>query len=401
MASKVQSRNRLEKINQILKIMKKKKILVTTGTRAEYGILRSLLKQLQNNSKIELVLVVTGTHLSKKHGYTINEIKKDGFKVNAKVKMIPKILEKKNLTKEIGNGIIQFSNIFSKFNPDINIVFGDRDEMFASAVAASHMNIINAHIAGGDKSGGIDEYNRHAITKLSNIHFANTKTSEKRIIKMGENPKFVFNTGSLAMDNIKENISTKTELEKKLKMKLVGDEIILIQHPVTTQLNVVEKQIHNMLYSIINLEKTTIMISPNSDAKSNVIQDKLREYSKKYDFLNFYVNLPRQDFLGLLKYCGVLVGNSSSGIAEASYFSIPVVNIGIRQLGRERGKKVIEVKDFNNKEIEKAIRNALKKKNEHKLIINTAYGDGNASKRIMKILEKPIPKNIIQKYISY
>jgi len=401
MAPKVQSRNRLEKINYILKIMKKKKILVTTGTRAEYGILRPLLKQLQNNSKIELVLVVTGTHLSEKYGYTINEIKKDGFKINAKVKMIPKILDKKNLTKEIGNGIIQFGNIFTKFKPDINIVFGDRDEMFASAIAASHLNIINAHIAGGDKSGGIDEYNRHAITKLSNIHFTNTKTSEKRIIKMGENPKFVFNTGSLAMDNIKENISTKIEIEKKLKMELTGDEIILIQHPVTTQLNLVEKQIQNMLDSIIKLEKTTIMISPNSDAKSNIIQDKLRKYSKKYDFLNFYVNLPRQDFLGLLKYCGVLVGNSSSGIAEASYFSIPVVNVGIRQLGRERGKKVIEVKDFNKKEIVKAIRNASKKKNEHKLIKNTAYGDGNASKRIVKVLEKPIPKNIIQKYISY
>ena len=319
--------------------MKKKKILVTTGTRAEYGILRPLLKELEINSKIELILVVTGTHLSKKHGYTINEIKNDGFKINAKVKMIPKILDKKNLTKEIGKGIIQFSNIFSKFKPDINIVFGDRDEMFASAIAASHMNIINAHLAGGDKSGGIDEYNRHAITKLSNIHFANTKTSEKRIIKMGENPKFVFNTGSLAMDNIKESISTKIEIEKKLKIKLTGDEIILIQHPVTTQLNLVEKQIHNMLHSILNLEKTTIMISPNSDAKSNVIQEKLREFSKKYDLLNFYINLPRQDFLGLLKYCGVLVGNSSSGIVEASYFSIPVVNIGIRQLGREEAKK--------------------------------------------------------------
>jgi GDP/UDP-N,N'-diacetylbacillosamine 2-epimerase (hydrolysing) len=381
--------------------MKKKRILVTTGTRAEYGILRHFLNEIKKNSKIELILVVTGTHLSKKHGYTINEIKKDNFKINAKVKMIPKILDKKNLTKEIGKGIIQFSDIFSKFKPDINIVFGDRDEMLASAIAASHMNIINAHLAGGDKSGGIDEYNRHAITKLSNIHFTNTKTSKKRIIKMGENPKFVFNTGSLAIDNIKENISTKIDIEKKLKIKLKGDEIILIQHPVTTQLNLVEKQIENMLHSIVNLEKTTIIISSNADAKSNVIQKKITEFSKKYDLLNFYINLPRQDFLGLLKYCGVLVGNSSSGIVEASYFSIPVVNIGIRQLGRERGKKVIEVKDFNSKKIEKAIRNALKKENSHELMKNTAYGDGNASKRIVKILEKPLPKNLIQKYISY
>ena len=381
--------------------MKKKKILVTTGTRAEYGILRPLLRELENNSKIELILVVTGSHLSKKYGYTINEIKKDGFKINAKVKIIPKTLDKKNLTKEIGNGIIQFTKIFSKFEPDINIVFDDRDEMFASAVAAAHMNIINAHIAGGDKSGGIDEYNRHAITKLSNIHFTNTKRSKERIIKMGENPKFIFNTGSLAMDEIKKNISTKIDIEKRLKMKITGNEIILIQHPVTTQLQMVEKQIDIMLNSIKNLKKPTIIISPNSDAKSNLIQQKVEEFRKKYDFVNYYLNLPRNDFLGLLKYCGILVGNSSSGIAEASYFSIPVINIGIRQFGRERGKKIIEIEDFNCKEIEKNIRNSLKKKNEHKLIKNTVYGDGNAAKRIVKILEKPIPKNIIQKYISY
>lgn len=381
--------------------MNRKKILVTTGTRAEYGIIRNLLNELKINSKIKFILVVTGTHLSKKHGNTVNEIIKDGFEIHARVKMIPTKLDEKNLTKEIGKGIIQFSEIFSKFKPDINIVFGDRDEMLASAIAASHMNIINAHLAGGDKSGGIDEYNRHAITKLSNLHFTNTETSKKRIIKMGENPKFVFNVGSLAIDNIKKDISSKKTIEKKLKMKLKGDEIVLIQHPVTTQLDLVEKQIQNTLTSIIKLKKTTIIIGPNSDAKSDIIQSKLKEVSAKYDFLNFYTNLPRCDFLGLLKYCGVLVGNSSSGIAEASCFSIPVVNIGIRQLGRERGGEVIDVKDFESKEIEKALKIALKKKNEHKLIKNTVYGDGNASKRIIKILEKPLPKNLIQKYMSY
>ena len=381
--------------------MKRKKILVTTGTRAEYGILYPLLKKLQKSKKIKLILVVTGTHLSKKHGYTINEIKKDGFKIDAKVKMIPKILDKKNLTKEIGHGIIQFSDIFSKFQPDMNIVFGDRDEMLASAITASHMNIINVHIAGGDKSGGIDEYNRHAITKLSNLHLTNTETSRKRVEKMGENPKFIFNTGSLAMDEIKENTSSKTNVEKKLNFKLNGDEIILIQHPVTTQLDLVEIQIQNTLRAMVNLKKPTIAIAPNSDAKSNVIYNKLQECSKKYDFIHFYNNFPRNEFLGLLKYCGVLVGNSSSGIAESSCFSIPVVNIGIRQEGRERGKKIIEIKDFKSAQIEKAIKSALNKKNEHKLLKNTAYGDGKTTNRICKILEKPTSKEIIQKYISY
>ena len=199
----------------------KKRILVTTGTRAEYGILRSLLSELKKNSKTELILIVTGTHLSKKHGYTIKEIEKDGFKINDKVKMIPGKIEKNNLTKEIGKGIIQFTDIFHKFKPDINIVFGDRDEMLASVIAASHMNIINVHIAGGDRSGGIDEYNRHAITKLSNIHFTTTENSKKRVIKMGEDPKFVFNTGSLAIDNIKNSISLKSDIEKKNKIEII------------------------------------------------------------------------------------------------------------------------------------------------------------------------------------
>jgi len=379
----------------------KKRILVTTGTRAEYGILRSLLSELKKNSKTELILIVTGTHLSKKHGYTIKRIKKDGFKINDKVKMIPGKNEKKNLTKEIGKGIIQFTDIFHKFKPDINIVFGDRDEMLASVIAASHMNIINVHIAGGDRSGGIDEYNRHAITKLSNIHFTTTENSKKRVIKMGEDPKFVFNTGSLAIDNIKNSISLKSDIEKKIKLKLLGDEIILIQHPITTQVELVEKQIDSTLDAIIKLEKRTIMISPNSDAGSDIILDKLKKYSQKFDYLNFYSSLPRCDFLGLLKHCGILVGNSSSGIAEASYFSIPVVNIGIRQFGRERGTNVIDVKEFKSKEIEKSIRKGLKKKNEHKLVRNSLYGNGNTSKQIMKILQKPLSKDLIQKHISY
>lgn len=179
-----------------------KKILITTGTRADYGLLRPLMKEIISHKNLELVLVVTGTHLSKRHGYTISEIKKDGFHINHKFKSIPKSDSSFHASKAIGETIIKFSSVFKKFNPDINVVFGDRDEMLASAVAASHMNIVNAHLIGGDKSGGIDEYNRHAITKLSNIHFTSTLQSKKRVIKMGEDPNYVFFTGTPAMDDI-------------------------------------------------------------------------------------------------------------------------------------------------------------------------------------------------------
>ena len=379
----------------------KQKILVTTGSRSEYGILLPLLKELKKNPKIDLILVVTGTHLSKKHGYTINEIKKDGFRINATLKITPNCLDNLHLTKAIGKGVIQFAEIFSKFKPDINFIMGDRDEMLSSAIAASHMNILNAHLAGGDVSGGLDEYNRHAITKFSNIHFTNTKQSKNRLIKMGEDPKFVFNTGSPAIDNFKNIATSKCMLEKKLNLKFIGNEIILIQHPVTTQPNEVKNQISNTLKSLVKLKKSTIVIAPNSDMKSDIIVNQLRKFSKKYDFINFYTNFERNDFLGLLQNCGVLLGNSSSGIAEASCFSIPVINIGIRQKGRERGKKIIELKEFDHKIIEKSILSALKQPNLHKILKNSAYGDGKSSQRIAKILEKPFPKTLIQKHILY
>ena len=379
-----------------------KKILVSTGARAEYGILRSLLKEIQKSKKLKLILIVTGSHLSKKHGYTINEIKKDGFKIDSIIRLSHFRDKNVDISTAIGDYVINFSKIFQKFKPDINFIIGDRDEMLASAIAASHMNIINAHLAGGDKSGGIDEYNRHAITKLSNIHFANTVNSKKRIIRMGEDPKYVFLTGSPVIDDIfSKKITEKSALEKKLGVKIMGNEIILIQHPVTTQPKQTEMQITNTLNAIASLKIPTFAIGPNLDSGYKKIFKKLQIFSKKYKFLEVHGSFSRPDFLGLLKNCGVLVGNSSSGIIEASCFSIPVINIGIRQKGREGDKKVIEVNNFQHGLIRKAILKAQKMKNDHKLRIKSIYGDGKSSKRITKLLEKKYPEKISQKYISY
>ena len=379
-----------------------KKILVSTGARSEYGILRLLLKEIQKSKKLKLILIVTGSHLSKKHGYTINEIKKDGFKIDSIIRLSHFRDKNVDVSTTIGDYVINFSKIFQKFKPDINFIIGDRDEMLASAIAASHMNIINAHLAGGDKSGGIDEYNRHAITKLSNIHFANTVNSKKRIIRMGEDPKYVFLTGSPVIDDIfSKKITEKSALEKKLGVKIMGNEIILIQHPVTTQPKQTEMQITNTLNAITSLKIPTFAIGPNLDSGYKKIFKKLQTFSKKYKFLDVHGSFSRPDFLGLLKNCGVLVGNSSSGIIEASCFSIPVINIGIRQKGREGDKKVIEVNNFQHGLIRKAILKAQKMKNDHKLRIKSIYGDGKSSKRITKLLEKKYPEKISQKYISY
>mgnify|MGYP001066277311 FL=1 len=382
--------------------MKKRKIVVTTGTRAEYGILRSILDEIKNSKKLELQLIVTGSHLSKKHGFTVNEIKKNGYKIDAKINMIPKINSEFESTKIIGNAIVSFSKIFKKLKPDINLILGDRDEMLASAIAAYHMNIPNAHIHGGDKSGGLDEYTRHAITKLSNIHFAATKKSAKRILQMGEKPEFIFHIGSPSIDEILKNkITKKTELEKKYKIKITGNEILLLQHPVTTELDETEIQIIETLNAIIKLKKRTIIVGSNLDPGNDIIHKNLIKFAARYDFIKFYPTLPRNDYLGFLKNCGVLVGNSSSGIIEASFFKKPVVNIGTRQQFRESGHNVIDVKYFSRKSIFNAIVKALKLKS-NKLKYSSIYGKSNVSKKIIKHLERiKLNRELLQKQITY
>lgn len=379
----------------------KRKISVTTGTRAEYGLLRPLLEEISNSKKLELKLIVAGMHLSKKYGYSINEIKKDDFSIVGKIKMIPKNDTNFDMSIALANGILDFSKIFKKIKPDINVILGDRDEALASAMAAYHMNIPNAHIHGGDKTqAGIDEYNRHAITKISNIHFAVSKKSQERILKMGENPRYVFLTGSPGIDDvISKRFTPKQILEQKIGFPIMGDEIILLYHPVTTQSGKSRKEIKNIMEAILRLKKNTICISPNSDAGRNAIFDHIQKFSNK-KFIHIFNNLPRSDFLGLLNTCGVLVGNSSSGMIEASYFPINVVNVGIRQKDRERGSNVIDVSSDSSNLIYKTIKSSLLRKNNFK--IQYIYGKNKPSKKITNILEKIIlNQKLIQKQIVY
>ncbi|RZD47112.1 MAG: UDP-N-acetylglucosamine 2-epimerase (hydrolyzing) [Thaumarchaeota archaeon] len=380
--------------------MKQRKITITTGSRSEYGILRPVLTKLQNNKHFKPYLLVTGTHLSKKYGHTISEIKKDGFKPYSTFSLIPSGNDNYYMTKSVGDGILKFAKIFRKIKPDINLILGDRAEMLASAIAAYYMNIPNAHIHGGDVSGSIDEYTRHAITKISNIHFAATAKSYNRIIKMGENPKFVFLTGSPSIDEISLNkISTKNQLYKKYNLNVNNETIILLYHPLTTELLKTKKEIKNILNAITKINHQTIIISPNSDTGRKIIYDYLKNSVKKSSFLHLYPTFPRHDFLGLLKHAGVLVGNSSSGIIEANYLGIPVVNIGKRQHNREKTKNVFDVEGNSEKLIKNLIINTLRKKSINSKYL---YGRGNASKKIMNILEKiRLDNDLIQKELFY
>ena len=323
-----------------------RRISLTTGTRAEYGILRPIIREIQKYSNLKLFLIVAGMHLSRRYGLTIKEIEEDGIPISASVKMDPRTDDGYGMTKAFAKGVEKFGLIFKQSKPDINLILGDRDEAFASTCAAFHMNIPNAHIHGGDSTGGIDEYIRHAITKLSNIHFAATSKSASRIAKMGENGRFIFNVGSSALDEI---VSMGKPDNQKLALKYnISPErrfILFIQHPVTTQVKESERQITNSLEAVLASKLPVIIIGPNSDAGNTVLRKMIRKYVKNSDMLSYYESIPRRDYLGLLSMCSVLVGNSRSGILDATSFKKPVVNVGIRQLGRERAKNVIDVDD--------------------------------------------------------
>ena len=379
--------------------MSNRKITVTTGARSEYGLLRPILKEIIKRKKLQLFLVVTGTHLSKKHGMTINEIKKDKFKIYETFKFLPHNDTGFSVAKSLGEGVVQFAKIFKKIKPDINLILGDRDEMLASAIAAYHMNIPNAHIHGGDVSGNIDEYTRHAITKISNIHFPATEKSKRRIIKMGENPKFVFLTGSPSIDELKnDEILSKEQFENKYDFKLTKNLIVLVQHPVTTQIANTKKHIRNTLKAIEYFGYRTIIIAPNSDAGSNTIFQNIKLSAKSHNFVRVFSSLPRSDFLCLIKNCGVLVGNSSSGLIEASYFGTPVVNIGVRQQGREKSKNVFDAKSETVISIKRTILHALKKNTSRSYL----YGIGNTSQKIVQHLEKiKLNCELIEKQLTY
>lgn len=388
------------------RVRRMKKICVLTGTRAEYGILKRIIKGIDKSKKLELKLFVTGMHLSRKFGYTFNEIKKDGYKVSYKANINPRSFkEESSMAQSIGKAITKTTKLFSKDKPDLVLMLGDRSEALAVAITAAYMNIPVAHIHGGDTTrAGLDESARHAITKFSHIHFPATKISASRIVKLGEDKWRIFMCGSPDLDSI---LHAKTpslnDMSKELRVKLDSNFQLLIQHPVSTQPSEARRQVRETLNAIVKLKKQTIIIYPNSDVGGVDIIDEIDKYCKKYDFLHAYKSLKRDIYLGLLKNTSVIIGNSSSGIVESGGFKTPAVNIGIRQDGRERANNVINVK-HNSKDIQKAIKKATSKEFILKVKkCKSPYGDGKASEKIVKKLEEInlSDKKLLEKKITY
>lgn len=381
-----------------------RRIAVVTGTRAEYGILHSVLKAIKAHPELRLSLVVTGMHLSHEFGYTVQEIEEDGFSIDARVDMLLSSDTSGAMAKSVGLGVIGMAQSWEQLRPDIILVLGDRTEPLAAAVAGAYMNIPVAHIHGGDSSrGGLDEHARHTITKWAHIHLPATKKSAERIIRMGEEEWRVHTVGSPALDSIlKEPLLPAEALAKKLGLDLSSSLILLVQHPVTTQVDEAAEQMRETLEAIVEMGYPTVLVYPNSDAGGRRMIMVIKEH-EGYPFIKMAKSLPRREYLSVMKAASVMVGNSSSGIIEAPSFGLPAVNIGMRQEGRERGRNVIDV-GHNKLEIIKAVEKALTDKQflEGVRRCENPYGDGKAAPRIAEILSKvEITPELLQKKITY
>ncbi|MCW3975768.1 MAG: UDP-N-acetylglucosamine 2-epimerase [Candidatus Bathyarchaeota archaeon] len=380
-----------------------RKFIVITGTRAEYGIFKPVLKAINERIDVELSLIAIGMHLLKDFGYTINEIEKDGFKISAKIEGLYSKDSGADMAKSIGKGIVKLTEVLDKAKPDILLLLGDRGEMLAGAIAATYMSIPIAHIHGGEVSGNVDGVVRHAITKLAHIHFPATEESANRIIKMGEAPSRVYVVGAPSLDSIlKEDIIEPTELSKKYDLDLSKPILLVIHHPVILEFDNAPSQIRETLEAISELKYQTILVYPNADAGGRRMIEVIKEYEKS-PFIKTIESIPYREFLSLMNIANAMVGNSSSGIIEAPSFGLPVVNIGSRQDGRQRSTNVIDV-GYNRKGIKAAIKKALydedfkRKAKECK----NPYGNGKASIRIADILSKiKIDKELLQKRFTW
>jgi len=379
-----------------------KKILFVTERRADYSRFRPVLQKIKEDDELDYRLIVTGAWLLDKVGHPRDIITKDGFKITAEVKMFDENYGDKgnDMARAFGNSVIGLTEEVKKITPDLIMAGFDLSANLAIAIIGGFMNIPVAHLQGGEVTGTIDESLRHAITKFSQIHFCSNDDARQRIIKMGEKRENVFAVGSPSLDLIKEiKLISRRELEKEFDIDFSKPFIIVLQHPVTTEINKVDKQMMITLQAIEELDVQTILIYPNTDAGSQQIIKKIEKSKIKQ-----VKSLPFEKFISLLKLSRALVGNSSAGIHETATLKIPAVNIGSRQNGRLRPSNVIDV-GHNKKDIKKAIRKALypppKLWKSLKNCYNP-YGDGNSAKKIIKILKTiDFGPHMVQKKITY
>ena len=377
-----------------------KKVCVVTGTRAEYGILRPVMRAIDASGALTLQVIAAGMHLDDEHGHTVDEIVKDGFAVDATVEMSPEKDTPPEMGRAVGRGTLRFIDVIEKLSPDVVLVLGDRTEAFAAAIAGVFCGKCVAHIhGGGRRRGGFDESMRHAITKLAHVHFAATQESCTRICRMGEDPAHVHIVGAPGLDDRFDlEFVNSEELGRKLGVDFSRQVIVVVQHPVSTRPDDSADEMRETLEAVVSFDLPVVIIYPNNDAGSKRSINVIREYESR-PFVKVFVNLPRNEFLNLLWCASVLVGNSSCGIIESPSFRLPVVNIGDRQEGRGCPANMINV-PHERDEIADAIANALDDEKFKRRFVGIAnpYGTGDASRWIADILgELVIDEHLLQK----
>ena len=379
-----------------------KKILLVTERRADYSRFKEILKEINNEHTLKYVLVVTGIHLEKSFGKTINEIINDGFKISYKFKMFDKKYLKKDdiggMSRALAQCFKHLTKIIEIEKPDFILSGFDIAANFSLTTIGAHMNIPVGHIQGGEVSGNIDESLRHAMSKFSHLHFVSNSDAKKRLIKMGELKKSIYKVGCPSIDALLNTEDRpKSYMKIKYNLNLTEKYILVIQHPVTSEKKLIKKHINNVFEALKNFNYKIFFILPNNDYGAKTIVNKIKVSKMLYTS-----HLKLADYKTLLKNCELILGNSSSGIHEAATFKKPAVNIGSRQQGRFKGKNVIDVGNNCNdiqKGIKKALSNTFYKKIKN---IKNPYGSGGSSKKIVQIIKNLKFKKIkIQKQNTY
>lgn len=382
--------------------MGEKKFLFITGSRGEWGYIRPLLRLIQKRTDVCAKLVVTNMHLLPAYGNSFKEIEADGFKIDYKINMSLDGYSHYTMAKSLGIFMMSLPDIIENDKPDWIVLAGDRGEQLIGAIIGGFTYTPVAHIQAGELSGNIDGMTRHAIGKYAHLHFAANQDAADRLIKLGEEKFRVYNVGAPQIDEMVDGqVSGVAELEKKYYLKLQEGFILTVMHPTTEEFGQADDQIRSVCNALNKFKLPKILIMPNNDAGSAVVIRAWNKY-KKGEY-HIFKNLKREDYLGLLKNCQCLVGNSSSGLLEAPTFKVPAVNIGHRQHLRLRGINVIDT-NFNEHQIIAAIEKAM----SSQFLANLAqhcvnpYGDGQSSKKILDILLKTkIDSHLLVKNLTY
>ncbi|WP_110112109.1 UDP-N-acetylglucosamine 2-epimerase [Bacillus sp. CGMCC 1.16541] len=351
--------------------MSSKKVLCVTGTRADYGIYRPLLLEMEKSSDFNLSLIVTGMHVVKEYGETIEYIKSDSLHIVATPPILTKGDDHLSMAQSLGLGVLYFSTVLAAEQPDFLLVLGDRGEMLAAASAAHYLNIPIVHFHGGEVSGSADDAIRHAITKLAHLHFVSSVKSKQTLLKLGEEEWRIHKIGSLRKTEI-EQVKQMSTLQKQAlreKYSLPSNEVFLLVafHPDSRDDVPLQKQVHTLLEALEEMTEPILFIGANSDAGGMYFNEKMEQFCVKYPSRAFfYPSVPQEEYLFLLQEADALIGNSSSGLIEAPFFHLPYVLIGNRQKGRERGSNVIET-SYNKQQIVAAIQKRSERKKQENI----------------------------------